>query len=121
MSIVKRNVNDETFGQDLSDVTVLAFQNKIHCDALIISGDGGEIRAHQVFDNFLAPQFHLNSFLYFDIIPRVAFVCHLSTNLSVPTDTYIHCKGLLRYSRDPIKSMVLIAFSAVKNLYVRYL
>ena len=48
MSIVKRDVNDETFGQNLSDVSVIAFQHRIHCDALIVSGDGGEIRAHQV-------------------------------------------------------------------------
>ena len=48
MSIVKRDVNDETFGQNLSDVSVVAFQHRIHCDALIVSGDGGEIRAHQV-------------------------------------------------------------------------
>ena len=48
MSIVKRNVNDETFGQNLSDVTVIAFQNQIHCDASIISAEREEIRAHQV-------------------------------------------------------------------------
>ena len=48
MSVVKRDVNDETFGQNLSDVSVIAFQHRIHCDALIVSGDGGEIRAHQV-------------------------------------------------------------------------
>merc|ERR1711962_1992477 len=45
---VKRNVNDETFGNSLSDISVAAFQKRINSDALIISGDGGEIHAHQV-------------------------------------------------------------------------
>jgi len=45
---VKRNVNDETFGHSLSDISVAAFQKRINSDALIISGEGGEIHAHQV-------------------------------------------------------------------------
>jgi len=45
---VKRNVNDETFGHSLSDISVAAFEKRINSDALIISGDGGEIHAHQV-------------------------------------------------------------------------
>ena len=59
---VKRNVNDETFGNSLSDISVAAFQKRINSDALIISGDGGEIHAHQVINEFCNVDSKCNAF-----------------------------------------------------------
>ena len=48
MPSVRRPTNDEIFGQNLSDTSVAAFENRHHCDVLIISAEGQTLRAHQV-------------------------------------------------------------------------
>ena len=52
---VKRNINQQTFGQKLTDHSVIAFQKRQHCDVTIKSADGTVFRAHQVGLEFSIP------------------------------------------------------------------
>lgn len=57
---VKRRGDDDYFGQKLSDISVMAFEAREHCDVRIISSEGQFLNAHQV--SFMSQIINCQSF-----------------------------------------------------------
>ena len=58
MATVRRSDNDDYFGQKLSDISVVAFEARQHCDVRIVSSEGRTLSAHQVRFLKLSLVFH---------------------------------------------------------------
>jgi len=71
---VKRRGDDDYFGQKLSDISVMAFEAREHCDVRIISSEGQFLNAHQVVlckSSTLKELMELEQMLY---VPEIVLV-----------------------------------------------